>query len=169
MALGYQTFLSQASSADNIRVCNNGSEVFTEKHDPPTMYDSEETLQLAQESRLKMKHLNKEIKPTNYAKINHTLDPLSQKLENENVELEFQTSREEKFVPNKPIKASVGTKKITISQPHVITKKDVNADSNGLSSIGVDNTVKTRRPQPRSNTKNIEVPSASKSSCSKNK
>nr|GFA88306.1 retrovirus-related Pol polyprotein from transposon TNT 1-94 [Tanacetum cinerariifolium] len=35
----------------------------------------------------------------------------------------------------------------------VITKKDVNSDFNGLSSTGVDNT-KTRRPQPRSNTKN---------------
>ncbi|GJT24983.1 hypothetical protein Tco_0894920 [Tanacetum coccineum] len=33
----------------------------------------------------------------------------------------------------------------------------------------VDNTVKTRRPQPRSNTKNDRVPSASKSSCIKNK
>ena len=42
-----------------------------EKHDPPEVYDSEETLQLAQESRLKMKQLNKEIKPANYAKINH--------------------------------------------------------------------------------------------------
>ncbi|GKE40722.1 retrovirus-related pol polyprotein from transposon TNT 1-94, partial [Tanacetum coccineum] len=37
------------------------------------------------------------------------------------------------------------------------------------SSTGVDNTAKTRRPQPRSNTKNDRVPSASKSSCSKNK
>nr|GFC40059.1 hypothetical protein [Tanacetum cinerariifolium] len=33
--------------------------------------DSEETLQLAQESRQKMKQLNKEIKPANYTKINH--------------------------------------------------------------------------------------------------
>ncbi|GJS55540.1 retrovirus-related pol polyprotein from transposon TNT 1-94 [Tanacetum coccineum] len=45
--------------------------VKTEKHDPPAVYDSEETLQLAQESRLKMKQLNKEIKPANYTKINH--------------------------------------------------------------------------------------------------
>ncbi|GJS03331.1 hypothetical protein Tco_0319839 [Tanacetum coccineum] len=50
-----------------------------------------------------------------------------------------------------------------------VTKKDVNSDSNGLSSTGVDNTAKTRRPQPRSNTKNDRVPSASKSSCIKNK
>ncbi|GJW34963.1 MAK10-like protein [Tanacetum coccineum] len=33
----------------------------------------------------------------------------------------------------------------------------------------VDNTAKTRRPQPRSNTKNDRVPSASKSNCIKNK
>ncbi|GJU24017.1 retrovirus-related pol polyprotein from transposon TNT 1-94 [Tanacetum coccineum] len=81
----------------------------------------------------------------------------------------FKTFREEKYVPNKPIKTSVRTKPITISQPHVITKKDVNSYSNGLSSTGIDNTAKTRRPQLRSNTNNDRVPSASKSSCSKNK
>nr|GEZ11033.1 hypothetical protein [Tanacetum cinerariifolium] len=79
----------------------------------------------------------------------------------------FKPSREEKHVPNK-VRASVWTKPITVSQPPVITKKVVNSDSNGLSSTGVDNT-KTRRPQPRSNTKNDRVPSASKSSQSKNK
>nr|GFB07866.1 integrase, catalytic region, zinc finger, CCHC-type, peptidase aspartic, catalytic [Tanacetum cinerariifolium] len=63
---------------------------------------------------------------------------------------------------------SAGIKPITVSQPSVITKKDVNSDLNGLSSIGIDNT-KTRRPQPRSNTKHDRVPSASKSSQSKNK
>nr|GFA13428.1 copia protein [Tanacetum cinerariifolium] len=79
----------------------------------------------------------------------------------------FKTSREEKHVPN-IVRASVRTKPITVSQPPVITKKVVNFDSNGLSSTGVDNT-KTKRPQPRSNTKNDRVPSASKSSCNKNK
>nr|GEW10500.1 hypothetical protein [Tanacetum cinerariifolium] len=63
------------------------------------------------------------------------------------------TSREEKQVPD-TIRASARTKPITVSQPHVITKKDVNFELNGLSSTGVDNT-KTRRPQPRSNTKNL--------------
>ncbi|GJX53372.1 retrovirus-related pol polyprotein from transposon TNT 1-94 [Tanacetum coccineum] len=168
--------------------------------------------------------------------VSNTLDPLSQKLENENVELEFQLraqlfdkaseqkdiakgtsvntqfckqlilgkppsssgsklydvspflkskglpkidkthtlinpfkpSKEEKHVPNK-VRASVRRNQITVSQPHVIPKKDVNSDSNGLSSTGVDNTAKTRRPQPRSNTRNDRVPSMSKSSCSKNK
>ncbi|GJT34985.1 hypothetical protein Tco_0925404 [Tanacetum coccineum] len=80
----------------------------------------------------------------------------------------FKPSREEKYVPNK-VRTSVRTTPITVSQPHVVTKKDVNSDSNGLSSTGVDNTAKTRRPQPRSNTKNDRVPSASKSSCNKNK
>nr|GEX19539.1 hypothetical protein [Tanacetum cinerariifolium] len=77
------------------------------------------------------------------------------------------TSRDEKHVPNIG-RASDKKKPITVSQPPVITKKDVNSDVNGLSSIGVDNT-KTRRPQPKSNTKNDRVPSASKSSRSKNK
>nr|GEV07243.1 hypothetical protein [Tanacetum cinerariifolium] len=79
----------------------------------------------------------------------------------------FKTSREEKHVPN-TVRASDRTKLITVSQPPVFTKKDMNSDSNGLSSTGVDNT-KTRRPHPRSNTKNDRVPSTSKSSRSKNK
>ncbi|GJS67643.1 hypothetical protein Tco_0682207 [Tanacetum coccineum] len=77
--------------------------------------------------------------------------------------------RKKKFVPIKQASASVRIKPITVSQLHVITKKDVNSDSNGLSSTGVDNTAKTRRPQPRSNTKTDKVPSTSKSSCIKNK
>nr|GFB00470.1 integrase, catalytic region, zinc finger, CCHC-type, peptidase aspartic, catalytic [Tanacetum cinerariifolium] len=79
----------------------------------------------------------------------------------------LRSSREENHVPNK-VRASVRTNTIIVSQPPVITKKVVNSDSNGLSSTGVDNT-KTRRPQPRSNTKNDRVPSVSKSNRSKNK
>nr|GFB66351.1 integrase, catalytic region, zinc finger, CCHC-type, peptidase aspartic, catalytic [Tanacetum cinerariifolium] len=79
----------------------------------------------------------------------------------------FKTSREEKHVPNN-VRASARTKLIIVSQPPVFTKKDVKSDSNGLSSTGVDNT-KTRRPQPRSNTNNDRVTSASKSCRSKNK
>nr|GFA04962.1 retrovirus-related Pol polyprotein from transposon TNT 1-94 [Tanacetum cinerariifolium] len=77
------------------------------------------------------------------------------------------TSREEKHVPN-TVSASTRTKPIIVSQPPVISKKDLNSDLNGLSSTGIDIT-KTRRPQPRSNTKNDRVPFASKSSRSKNK
>ncbi|GJT78163.1 hypothetical protein Tco_1044888 [Tanacetum coccineum] len=81
----------------------------------------------------------------------------------------FKNSREVKYVRNKPIKASVRTNPIIVPQPHVITKKAANSNSNGFSSTGVDITTKTRRPQPRSNTKNDRVPSASKSSRIKNK
>nr|GEV46508.1 hypothetical protein [Tanacetum cinerariifolium] len=79
----------------------------------------------------------------------------------------FKTSREEKHVPN-TVRASDRTKPITVSQLPVFSTKDMNSNSNSLSSTGVDNT-KTRRPQPRSSTKNDRVPSASKSSRSKNK
>nr|GEZ83100.1 Gag-Pol polyprotein [Tanacetum cinerariifolium] len=77
------------------------------------------------------------------------------------------TFREAKKVPN-IVSASNMTKPITVSQPPVFAMKDVNSNLSGLSSTGVDNT-KTRRPQPRSNTKNDRVPSVSKSSRSKNK
>nr|GEY86182.1 integrase, catalytic region, zinc finger, CCHC-type, peptidase aspartic, catalytic [Tanacetum cinerariifolium] len=80
----------------------------------------------------------------------------------------FKPSKEEKCMPNKFI-ASVRTKPIIVSQPHVLTKKDVNSVSSGFSCTGVDNTAKTRRPQLRSNTKNDRIPSAFKSSFSINK
>nr|GEW74970.1 hypothetical protein [Tanacetum cinerariifolium] len=253
MALGYQNPFYLKQSQKKQQSLYDGK-VLLEKHDPPVVHDSEETLQFAQESHEKMKHLNKEIKPANYTKINHlsgeaakfvgdfksfanetdaslakhkaleleikrllkavvsqdiiiimqnesvvdtsdlqtehehTRNPLSQKLENENVDLEFQvlnyakenahvkttyknlfdsisvlrmfrinpfkTSRDEKHVPN-TVRASDKKKPITVSQPLVITKKDVNSDLNGLSSTGVDNT-KTRRPQP-SRSKNNEA------------
>ncbi|GJZ95349.1 hypothetical protein Tco_0667552 [Tanacetum coccineum] len=57
-----------------------------------------------------------------------------------------QTSRKDNFMTNKPSKASVRTNPITVSKPHVIIKKGVNADSNGFSSTGVDITTKTRWP-----------------------
>ncbi|GJR25082.1 putative ribonuclease H-like domain-containing protein [Tanacetum coccineum] len=70
MALGYQNpfYLKQAQRKHQ---CLYDGKVLLEKHDPPVVHDSEETLQLAQESRQKMKQLNKEIKPANYTKINH--------------------------------------------------------------------------------------------------
>nr|GFC70223.1 hypothetical protein [Tanacetum cinerariifolium] len=47
----------------------------------------------------------------------------------------FKTSMEEKHVPN-TVSASARTKPITVSQPPVITEKNVNSDLNGLSSTG---------------------------------
>ncbi|GJT03768.1 hypothetical protein Tco_0838230 [Tanacetum coccineum] len=78
--------------------------------------------------------------------VSNTLDPLPQKLENENVELEFwvqnykkenaylktvinpfKNSRKEKLVPNKQTKASIRTNPITVTQPHVIIKDVLNS------------------------------------------
>nr|GEW58788.1 reverse transcriptase domain-containing protein [Tanacetum cinerariifolium] len=79
----------------------------------------------------------------------------------------FKTSREENFMPVNKVGASVRTNPITVSQPHVITMKDVNSNKNSLSFTRVDNTAKTRRLQSRSNTKNDRASSASKSICIK--
>ncbi|GKB27452.1 putative reverse transcriptase domain-containing protein [Tanacetum coccineum] len=81
----------------------------------------------------------------------------------------FISSGVDNFVPNKHVKASVRTKPITVSQPHVITKNDVNSKTNGFSPKDVKSTTRTRRPQPRNNPKSDKVPFKSKSSCLSNK
>nr|GEZ31516.1 hypothetical protein [Tanacetum cinerariifolium] len=70
MALGYPnpSYLKKAQQKQ--QSLYNGN-LLLKEHDPPVVYDSEETLELAQESREKMRLLKKEIKPANYAKINH--------------------------------------------------------------------------------------------------
>ncbi|GJS60370.1 hypothetical protein Tco_0655154 [Tanacetum coccineum] len=80
----------------------------------------------------------------------------------------FKASKVDNLVPDKHVKASVRTKLTIISQPHVITKKDVNSNTNGFSSKNVESTTRTRRPRPRNNPKNDKVPSRSKSSCLSN-
>nr|GEW85511.1 hypothetical protein [Tanacetum cinerariifolium] len=85
----------------------NGKVLF-DKHYPSIVYDSEETLQLDQESRLKMKQLNKDIKPANYAKINKLSEVLvSQKAK----------SREELYFSNTSKTVSVSN---TVSKPILI-------------------------------------------------
>nr|GFA22046.1 hypothetical protein [Tanacetum cinerariifolium] len=70
MALGYlnPSYLKKAQLKQ--QSLYNGN-LLLEEHDPSVVYDSEETLELAQESREKIRFLKKEIKPANYAKINH--------------------------------------------------------------------------------------------------
>nr|GEZ30369.1 hypothetical protein [Tanacetum cinerariifolium] len=70
MALGYPNPLYLKKAQLKQQSLYNGN-LLLEEHDPHAVYDSEETLELAQESREKMRFLKKEIKPTNYAKINH--------------------------------------------------------------------------------------------------
>ncbi|GJV12969.1 hypothetical protein Tco_1354510 [Tanacetum coccineum] len=203
----------QQNNSDVISAVSSMERVLLEKHDPPVVYDSEETLKLAQESLFQgclflkrprheaakfvrdfkslakeadeslAKHKALEFKIECLLRAVVSQDIMSIMQSNSNVDTSnlqtelyrmfrvnpFKTSREDKFVPINQVKASIMTNPITVSQPYIITKKDVNSDLNGLSSTGVDNTAKTRRPQPRSNTKNDRVPSASKSSCIKNK
>ncbi|GJR26529.1 hypothetical protein Tco_1102761 [Tanacetum coccineum] len=75
------------------------------------------------------------------------------------------TSRVDNVVHNKPIKISVRIKPITVSQPNVIHKQHANSDLNGFSSTSVNNTAKTIRPYPRSNSNTDKVSSKSKSGC----
>nr|GEV47418.1 putative ribonuclease H-like domain-containing protein [Tanacetum cinerariifolium] len=74
-----------------------------------------------------------------------------------------QTSRVD-LVPNKQSSASIRTHPITNFQRHVTFKENVSSDTVNASSTGLVHTVRTRRPQPKGNTRNARVPSASKSS-----
>ncbi|GJZ35287.1 hypothetical protein Tco_0581104 [Tanacetum coccineum] len=103
--------------------------------------------------------------------VSDTLDPLSQKLENENVELEFQV------VEMNDLSNPITSNSVPTPQESKVMKND-NMIAPGMFRINpfqtskeekVDNTAKTRRPQPRSNIKNDRIPSASKSSRTKNK
>ncbi|GJV96350.1 hypothetical protein Tco_1547927 [Tanacetum coccineum] len=158
MSLGYQNpfYLKQAQQKQ--QSLYNGK-VLLEKHDPRAVYDSEETLQLAQEkaakfvrdfkslakeadeSLAKHKALELEIERLLRAVVSqrHYVFCANPRLINP-----LKPSREEKYVPNK-VRASVRTTPITVSQPHVVTKKDVNSDSNGLSSTGVDKCLRPRK------------------------
>nr|GEU98597.1 hypothetical protein [Tanacetum cinerariifolium] len=112
MALGYLNpfYLKQAQQKQQSLY---NSKVLLEKHDPPVVYDLEETLQLAQESHLKMKQLNKEIKPENYTKINHLSGVfVSQKAK----------SREELYFSNT-------SKTANVSKPISIPNKEFSDDT----------------------------------------
>ncbi|GKC15522.1 hypothetical protein Tco_1012304 [Tanacetum coccineum] len=81
----------------------------------------------------------------------------------------FKASRVDNFIPNKHVKLSVRRKPIIVSQPHFITKKDVNSITNGFSPKNIESTTRTRRPQPRNNPKSDKVPFKSNSSSLLNK
>nr|GEW33835.1 retrovirus-related Pol polyprotein from transposon TNT 1-94 [Tanacetum cinerariifolium] len=81
----------------------------------------------------------------------------------------FKASRVDNFVHNKHVKASIRTKLITVSQPYVITKNDVNSKTNGFSPKDVKSTTRTKRPRPRNNPNSDKVPFKYKSSGLSNK
>nr|GEZ74559.1 hypothetical protein [Tanacetum cinerariifolium] len=80
----------------------------------------------------------------------------------------YKTSKVDNVVSNKPVKTSVRIKPVTISQLNVIHEQQANSDSNCFSSTRVNNTSKTTRPHPRSNSNIDRVPSKSKCSCLSN-
>nr|GEZ40239.1 hypothetical protein [Tanacetum cinerariifolium] len=66
------------------------------------------------------------------------------------------------LVPIKQSSAIIRINLITNSQRHVIVKENVSSNTVTASSIGLVHTAKTRRPQPKGNTRNARVPFASK-------
>nr|GEX95034.1 putative ribonuclease H-like domain-containing protein [Tanacetum cinerariifolium] len=171
----------------------NGNSLL-EKHDPPAVYDSKETLKLAQESCEKMRFLKKKIKPANYAKINHLSGvfvpqttkskkelflsnvsnmvtiPKMISIPNEDLSDDTTPSVARKFqmrvdlVSNNQSIASIRTNPITNFQRHVTFKENMSSDMVNSSFTRLVHTARTRRPQPKGNTRNDRVPSASKSS-----
>nr|GEX62609.1 retrovirus-related Pol polyprotein from transposon TNT 1-94 [Tanacetum cinerariifolium] len=177
--------------------------------------DFESLAKEADESIAKHKALELEIKRLFKAVVTQDIiHPLSQKLENENVELEFQVSDQEnntcgtsantKFVKqlivgNLPkvgetqaLSKPVTSNSFSTLQESKVMKNDkviapgmfrINPFKTSREEKHVPNIVrasirknqslfhntKTRRPQPKSNTNNDRVPSASKSSCNENK
>nr|GEX14911.1 hypothetical protein [Tanacetum cinerariifolium] len=158
---------------------------------PESFYQTEQKMALAyNDMQQKIKRLQDQLgdlkgKSKDTPCESDTLDSLSQKLENENVELEFQvipkvvemndllkpitsnaipTTTESKVVKNDKVIA-LGMFRINLFK---ISKEDKFVPINKVIAK-VDNTAKTRWLQPRSNTKNDRIPSASKSSCIKNK
>nr|GFB26372.1 hypothetical protein [Tanacetum cinerariifolium] len=90
MALGYPnpSYLKKAQLKQ--QSLYNGN-LLLEEHDPHAVYDSEETLEHAQESREKMRFLKNEIKPANYAKINHLSEEADESLDKQkSLELEIE-------------------------------------------------------------------------------
>ncbi|GKB49358.1 hypothetical protein Tco_0900111 [Tanacetum coccineum] len=161
MALGYQNpfYLKQAQRKQHSLY--NGK-VLLEKHDPPAVHDSEETLQLAQEkadeSFTKHAALEWEIERLLRAVVSEDIMSIVQNTNqvSEQNDTTKGTSVNTQFCKQSILgnhlllldQNSMRTHPTTVSQPHVITKKDVNSDSNGLSSTGVDNIAKTKRLQP---------------------
>nr|GEV62250.1 hypothetical protein [Tanacetum cinerariifolium] len=129
-------------------------------------------------------------KPKDTPSDSDTLDSLSQKLKNKNLELEFQvlnyakesahlkTTYKNLFDPVNVTQSQTKTVTDSLQQKlHDVIYENAKLRAQLFDKVseqmditkGVDNTAKTRRPQPKSNTKNDRVPSASKNSCIKNK
>nr|GFA65450.1 hypothetical protein [Tanacetum cinerariifolium] len=201
MALGYPNPLYLKQAQLKQQSLYNGN-LLLEEHDPPVVYDSEETLKLAQESCVKMRFVKKEKKPTNYAKINHlsgvfvpqttkskeelflsnvsNMVTVSKTISIPNEDLSDDTTPRISVTPqvDKPklIVVTPYPKKLhasiplhSVPQPRELnvmkhSNENVSSDTVNSSSTGLVHTARTRRPQPKGNSRNDNVLSASKSS-----
>nr|GFB28640.1 hypothetical protein [Tanacetum cinerariifolium] len=128
MALGYQNpfYLKQAQQKQQSLY---DGKLLLEKHDPLVVHDSEETLQLAQKSRLKMKQLNKEIKPANYTNINHLLGVFVSQMAKSREELYFSNTSKTANV-YKPI--SIPNKEFLDDTTPSVARKFLNEVKNNI-------------------------------------
>nr|GEU43546.1 integrase, catalytic region, zinc finger, CCHC-type, peptidase aspartic, catalytic [Tanacetum cinerariifolium] len=141
------------------------------KSDNALVYDSDG---LAEIKRLQAQLGDLKGKSSDTQCASNTLDLMSQKLKDENVSLEFQVSDQKDNTHDTSANTKFAKQPIVenlpkVGESHALSKPVTsNLVSTPQESKGVENT-KTRKPQPRSNTKHDRVPSASKSSQSKNK
>nr|GEV19298.1 hypothetical protein [Tanacetum cinerariifolium] len=170
MALGYPnpSYLKKAQLKQ--QSLYNGNLLLVE-HDPPAVYDSEETLELAQESLEKKEILNKEIKPANLRKRTSVtphvdkpklsiVTPHSKKLHASTSSHSVPQPREFNVMKHRNVIAP-GMFRINPSQT---PRENVSSNMVTASSTGLVHYARTRRPQPKGISRNARVPSAPKSS-----
>ncbi|GJR30972.1 integrase, catalytic region, zinc finger, CCHC-type containing protein [Tanacetum coccineum] len=173
MALGYQNpfYLKQAQQKQHSLY--NGKSVLLEKADPPVFSEQVDTTKGTSTNTkfAKQSILGKppsSSRPKLYAVTHLPNSTAFPKVGIFRIN-PFKATRVDNFVPNKHVKTSVRTKPIIVSQPHVITKNDVNSKTNGFSPKDIRSTTRTRRPKPWNNPKSEKVPFKSKSGCLSNK
>ncbi|GKC47501.1 retrovirus-related pol polyprotein from transposon TNT 1-94 [Tanacetum coccineum] len=183
MALGYQNLFYLKQAQQKQLSLYNGK-VLLEKHNPPAVYDSEKTLELAQEkvdeSLVKHKYLELEIERLLRAVVSQDIMSIVQSnsvVDTSNLQTEQRTKEHfENYIIKKENEYAklwndwykkykeCKYDKISYDKAYNDMQQKIERLQAQLGDQkGVDSTAKTRRPQPRSNTKIDRVPSAFKS------
>nr|GEV01824.1 integrase, catalytic region, zinc finger, CCHC-type, peptidase aspartic, catalytic [Tanacetum cinerariifolium] len=122
MALGYQSpfYLKQAQQKQQSLY---DVKVLFEKHDPPVVHDSKRHCNLFKRiERLQAQLGELKGKSKDTSCVSDTLNPLSQKLENENVELEFQDTSRGTSATTKFAKQLILGKPPKVGETHALSK-----------------------------------------------
>ncbi|GJZ87358.1 copia protein [Tanacetum coccineum] len=157
MALGYQNPFNLKQAQQKQQSLYN-DKVLLGKHDPPAVYDSEETLELAQER-----------KPTSFGSKLYFVTPFLKSSVLPKVDKTNALSKPVTSNSAPSTRESKGVQIVNVIAPEIFRTNPsktsrVNFKTNGFSPKDVKSTTRTRRPQPRNNPKNDKVPSKSKSS-----